>query len=80
MAYLSQKLPAPEDHRIYTDRGDDWLDSLYAPTHRFVAEVLRDRGYTADRAMTQVFDGSGHSETDWAARLEVPLLFLMGRR
>ncbi len=80
MNYLAQKLPPPNTHRVYTDRGDDWLDSLYAPAHRFVGEVLRERGYTAANAMTQVFDGTGHSEADWAARLEVPLLFLMGIR
>jgi enterochelin esterase-like enzyme len=80
MAYLCQKLPTAESHRIYTDRGDDWLDSLYAPAHRFVAEVLRDRGYGAASAMTRVVDGAGHSEADWAARLDLPLLFLMGPR
>jgi enterochelin esterase-like enzyme len=78
MTYLSQRLPPAGQHRVYTDRGDDWLDSLYAPAHRFVAEVLRDRGYTGADAMTPVVDGTGHSEADWAARLEVPLLFLLG--
>ena len=80
MSYLSQKLPPAGRHRIYTDRGDDWLDSLYGPTHRFVAEVLRDRGYTAADAMTPVIDGSGHSEVDWAVRLESVLQFLMQAR
>lgn len=77
MTYLSQALPPPANHRFYTDRGDDWLDALYAPTHRFVAELLRDHGYTAAQAMTAVFDGTGHNEADWAARLDVPLRFLM---
>ena len=76
--YLSQKLPAAGTHRLYTDRGDDWLDSLYAPAHRLVAELLRDRGYTAATAQTPVFDGTGHNEADWAARLDIPLLFLLG--
>lgn len=80
MAYLSQYLPLAGRHRIYTDRGDDWLDSLYAPTHRFVSEVLRDRGYTHVDAMTPVFDGTGHTEADWAARLDAPLQFLMSPR
>jgi enterochelin esterase-like enzyme len=78
LTYMSQKLPTAGRHRIYTDRGDDGLDSLYAPTHRFMAEVLRDRGYTADDAATPVIDGSGHNEADWAARLERVLVFLMG--
>jgi enterochelin esterase-like enzyme len=80
MTYLSQKLPSPEGHRIYTDRGDDWLDSLYEPGHRMVEEVLRDRGYTAANAMTAIVHGTGHSEADWAARLDAPLLFLIGAR
>jgi predicted alpha/beta superfamily hydrolase len=80
MTYLSQKLPLPEGHRIYTDRGDDWLDSLYEPCHRMVEEVLRDRGYTVANAMTAIVHGTGHSEADWAARLDAPLLFLMGAR
>jgi enterochelin esterase-like enzyme len=80
MVYLSQNLPPAGRHRIYTDRGDDWLDSLYAPAHRFVGEVLRDHGYTSRDAMTPVVDGTGHTEADWAARLEVPLRFLMARQ
>lgn len=79
MSYLSQKLPLAGSHRVYTDRGDDWLDSLYAPAHLMVAEVLRERGYTAASAITPVVPGTGHSETDWAARLDAVLLFLMGR-
>jgi enterochelin esterase-like enzyme len=80
MTYLSQQLPQAGRHRLYTDRGDDWLDSLYAPTHRMVAEVLLDRGYTAADAATPIFPGTGHSEADWAARLAGVLTFLMGPR
>jgi enterochelin esterase-like enzyme len=80
MSYLSQKLPPAGHHRIYTDRGDDWLDSLYAPAHLMVAEVLREHGYTAADALTPLLPGTGHSEADWAARLEGVLGFLMGSR
>jgi enterochelin esterase-like enzyme len=80
MAYLSQKLPLAGRHRVYTDRGDDWLDSLYAPAHLMAAEVLRERGYTAADAMTPVLPGTGHNEADWAARLDGVLWFLMGSR
>lgn len=78
MTYLSRKLPPAANHRVYTDRGDDWLDSLYEPAHRMVEEVLRDRGYTEASAMTRIFHGTGHNEADWALRLDIPLLFLMG--
>ncbi len=80
MGYLQQKLPPPGRHRIYTDRGDDWLDSLYAPAHLMVAEVLRERGYSAVDAMTPLLPGTGHNEGDWAARLDAVLSFVMGAR
>ncbi len=80
MGYLSQKLPPAGRHRVYTDRGDDWLDSLYAPAHLMAAEVLRERGYTAADAMTPLLPGTGHNEADWAARLAGVLQFLMAPR
>ena len=79
MNYLIQKLPPSANHRVYTDRGDDWLDSLYEPAHRMVEDVLRERGYNGASAMTRIFHGSGHNEGDWAARLETPPTFLMGK-
>ena len=80
MTYLSRALPAAGNHRVYTDRGDDWLDSLYEPGHRFLGEVLRDRGYTDADSMTRIIHGTGHSERDWATRLDGVLAFLMGRK
>ena len=79
MTYLSRALPESGNHRVYTDRGDDWLDSLYEPGHRFVEEVLRDRGYTDLDAMTRIVHGTGHGERDWAARLDGVILFLLAR-
>ena len=76
--YLSRQLPAASRHRVYVDRGTDALDALYAPALGLVTEVLRDRGYTEADAMTRVFDGQGHNERDWAARVDTPLRFLLG--
>lgn len=80
MMYLSKALPDAATHRIYSDHGDDWLDSLYAPTHRMFAEVLRDRGFRPDNAKTFIADGTSHNEADWADRLEQVLVFLLARR
>ncbi len=80
LTYLGQQLPRAGRHRLYSDRGDDALDALYAPAHGLLAEVLRDRGYTAADAATPVIAGTGHTESDWARRLEDVLVFLMGRR
>ncbi|RTL16902.1 MAG: esterase [Burkholderiales bacterium] len=80
MNYLMRRLPDPATHRVYTDRGDDWLDSLYEPAHRMVEEVLRDRGYGPAQAQLAVVHGTGHSEADWAARIEGVLAFLLSPR
>ncbi len=78
--YLARQLPPAGRHRIWVDRGTDALDSLYAPALGMFADLLHERGYTAADAATRVFEGAGHNETDWAARLDAPLAFLLGRR
>ena len=78
--YLALRLPPAGRHRFWIDRGTDALDSLYAPALGLVAELLRDRDYTAADAATRIFEGTGHNETDWAARLDAPLAFLLGGR
>lgn len=77
--YLQTALPDPATHKLYMDRGDLDLDALYIPYQPFVDEIVRERGYTDANFMTRVFAGTGHSETAWAQRLDVPLLFLLGR-
>ena len=76
--YLQNNLPPPGTLKVYSDRGDDPLDSLYAPAHTFFAELLRDAGYSDRQVMLRVYAGRGHNEKDWAARVQEPLLFLMG--
>ena len=78
--YLRQALPAPGRHRIYLDRGTTDLEALYAPHLSAADAVLRERGYGAGDAVVRVFDGTGHNERDWAARVEIPLAFLLGPR
>lgn len=78
MNYVQKHLPPPGVNKIYSDHGDDPLDSLYAPAHGLFGEVLRDRGFTSSEAMLRVHAGRGHNENDWAARAELPLLFMMG--
>lgn len=78
--YLRDNLADPATHRLYQDHGTLELDALYAPYQAFVDEVVREKGYTDANYVSRVFDGTGHNEKAWAARLEIPLLFLMGKR
>lgn len=78
--YLRDHLADPAGRRLYMDHGTMELDALYGPYQVFVDQIVKDRGYTAANSLSRVFEGTGHNEKAWAARLEIPLLFLMGTR
>lgn len=77
-SYLQQHLASPENHRIYMDHGTRGLDAFYAPSQGFVDAIFKERGYTEAQMKSIVIDGADHNERDWSARLEVPLVFLLG--
>lgn len=75
--YLSQHLPKPGTHRIYFDHGTEGLDAVYGVHQAFVDAIVKDLGYDAVDWQSRVFEGAGHSETDWASRVDIPLEFLL---
>lgn len=76
--YLNRKLPVPQGHKLYQDHGGVGLDALYAPYQAFVDQIVRDRGYTEANYLSKVYPHDDHNEKAWAARLELPLVFLLG--
>lgn len=76
--YLRDHLPPAGRHRLYMDHGTTELDALYAPYQAIVDQIVRDKGYTAADSLSRVFPGTGHNEREWAARLPIPLQFLLG--
>ena len=78
--YLHRQLPKPGTHRIYTDQGTTGLDAVYTPHHAYANLMAAQRGYTAADWQSQVAVGTGHTELDWAARVDVPLKFLLAPR
>lgn len=79
--YLRSNLADPATHRLYQDHGTTELDALYAPYQLVINDLARERGYVdGNNFETRVFEGAGHNERAWAARMEIPLLFLMGKR
>ncbi len=77
--YLQKHLPKPGGHRLYMDHGTSGLDSVYGVHQDFIDQLFKDHGYTADDFVSRVFEGAGHSETDWSVRLDIPLLYLLGK-
>ncbi len=77
--YLSENLPNPETHRIYMDYGDQTLDVYYKFFQDKIDEVIIKIGYSATTWNTKFFAGDDHSETSWARRLDVPLVFMLNK-
>jgi predicted alpha/beta superfamily hydrolase len=78
MNYLKRNLPSAMTHKIYFDYGDQTLDALYEPFQKEVDMIMRAKGYGPESWMTRKFPGADHSEKSWAARLDIPLVFLLG--
>jgi len=78
--YMRSNLPSSKKHRIYFDFGTATLDATYEPFQTRADEVMRSKGFTDKNWITKKFEGDDHSEKSWAKRLDVPLVFLLGKR
>jgi hypothetical protein len=77
--YLDKNLPNLRSHKIYFDYGDQTLDALYPPLQHQVDVLMKTKPYSSTNWMTRFFAGQDHSEKSWRSRLDVPLLFLLGK-
>lgn len=77
LAYLGTHLPVADRHRLYFDYGTATLDALYPPLQARVDALMRAKDYPPHLWQTRRFEGAEHSEPAWAARLDVPLQFLL---
>lgn len=77
--YIKGRVPNPARVRVYTDHGDQGLDLDwdYAKYATQLDAHFRAAGHTDATYDSRIFPGTGHSETFWADRLEVPLRFLL---
>ncbi|MFM2065955.1 MAG: hypothetical protein RLZZ584_864 [Pseudomonadota bacterium] len=74
--YLREHLATAEGHRLYMDHGDQGLDAGYAPYQAAVDQVVASR-WPEHAWLSRQFGGTTHDETSWAARVHIPLLFLL---
>lgn len=79
--WFAAHLPDRRTHRLYLDHGTATLDAGYAPYQQRMDAALRRAGWREGRDfVSKRFEGAEHSEVAWRARVEVPLMFLLGRR
>lgn len=75
--YIRQHFPSPARHKIYFDHGTKTLDTYYGPIQQRVDQLLRAKGWSGSHFESRVFEGAEHSEKSWAARLAIPMTFLL---
>ena len=76
--YLKASLK-PNASRIYMDRGDQTLDAQYPKYQDRLDRMFRDAGWDDAHYVSKVYPGLSHVEGSWASRLDVPVLFLLGK-
>lgn len=79
MDYLSTHLPSYKNHKIYFDYGTETLDALYKPFQQEADKIMKANGYSEKNWITREFVGENHSENAWKKRLEIPVVFLLGK-
>lgn len=77
--YLKTHLPSPKNHKIYFDYGSETLDAMYKPYQMQADSIMKTTGYTKADWITMQFPGADHSERSWNKRLDIPMLFLLGK-
>ncbi|MGL4747379.1 MAG: alpha/beta hydrolase [Shewanella sp.] len=75
--YMQQKLPDPSTHKLYFDHGTATLDAWYPPFQAQADKIIKAKGYTSQNWQSLTSEGAEHSEHAWAARLDIPLIFLL---
>ncbi|MFC0603075.1 alpha/beta hydrolase [Winogradskyella pulchriflava] len=76
--YMEANLPKAGVHKLYFDYGNKTLDEHYPQYAPRVNEILKSKGYTETDSKNLFFEGADHSENSWNARLDQPLIFLLG--
>jgi predicted alpha/beta superfamily hydrolase len=80
ISYLKTRLPKSKNNRIYFDYGTETMDSWYEPYQKQMDLVMKSIGYVQGKNWeTRKFEGAEHSEVAWRIRLDIPLVFLLGK-
>ncbi len=75
--YLEQRKLLIAERKLYFDTGTETLDAHYGNHQKEVDRIFNDIKKVDYQYLSLVFEGAAHTENDWKARLESPLVFLL---
>ena len=76
--YLKANLK-PNSCKMYMDRGDQTLDAQYPKYQDRLDRMFKDAGWDDAHYVSRVFPGLEHVENSWASRLDIPVVYLLGK-
>ena len=76
--YLKANLK-PNSCKLYMDRGDQTLDAQYPKYQDRLDSMFKAAGWDDAHYVSKVYPGLSHVEGSWASRLDVPVLYLLGK-
>lgn len=80
LRYMEKRLPVPKNHKIYFDYGTKTLDKDNEPYQIRADQIMKRKGYKEGSGWTtRKFPGEEHSEKSWRKRIDIPLMFLLGK-
>ena len=77
--FLADRLPTQPKPLIWADSGTEGLDAGSVRLNDLFGELLQARGW-ADNAISKTFNGTGHSESFWSARLDLPVNWWLSKQ
>lgn len=81
--FLRNNLPADEVHKLYMDCGDKTIDAGYDKTQEAINKMIQTLDWPSvngnEGYMYRFFPGHAHTENDWNARFEIPVLYLLAK-
>ncbi len=79
LAYMTDRLPSPETHKLYFDHGTTGLDSAYPEWNNKALKVAESKGYSRENGtlLSYIAEGADHNERYWAQRVNIPFQFML---
>lgn len=79
LAYMADRLPSPDTHKLYLDHGTEGLDSAYPQWNRKALETAAAKDYSQESGslLSYIAEGADHNERSWSERVNIPLQFML---
>lgn len=79
LAYMADRLPSPDSHKLYFDHGTTGLDSAYPVWNEKALQTAKSKGYGIESGslLSYVADGADHNEWFWSQRVNIPMQFML---